>query len=503
MRRSVRIAAACLSLFAAGRASRSLANNAFLNQEFVVISLTEKKNDREAFLLDCATVESFGGIPLARRGALQFYRMGRSDAEESTNQLGRPLLGHPSFSSVQLRNRTVTPSISLESVESHKWILQFAIPPAPSDLEAVSDTGVRILEPLPPNGYLVWADDQQAVGRILELARDEARMIQTFVPLEISDNICSSLDPVLNAPVSSRASTEPVWVDVTLYETGEATEADAATLTQLGTNHRSGPLALPGLRTYRIQATHGANTIAEIALLPSLAIVERAQGFELLGESNAMIVLNRTEIDTGGPVDFERPTGATYLDDLSSVLGSDETGGFPCREWSENYPVVGVFDNGIDNGTTTTVSADFYVGGDSGNPSRIVDGFSVDPGPPEQLDDTSTTIAARTLLDEDYSHGHAAASVLGGYNNLANVSGASYEDSGFFNHGLGVNPYGRISNVFNYYRPLLGVEDGDNEVYWGRRVHWFWKRSWELVNTVPSAEESTRFVDRTLISSNS
>src|SRR5690606_23040937 len=93
------------------------------------------------------------------------------------------------------------------------------------------------------------------------------------------------------------------------------------------------------------------------------------------------------------------PTGAGYLAWLSSK-------GFSTNR--NDYPVVTVVDDGIDNGNAANpVVAEFRVGNNSGNPSRLT--FSVlPPG-------ASATDGAGAGGPD--GHGHINGSIVGGYNN--------------------------------------------------------------------------------------
>ncbi|MFP6640702.1 MAG: S8 family serine peptidase, partial [Myxococcota bacterium] len=103
-----------------------------------------------------------------------------------------------------------------------------------------------------------------------------------------------------------------------------------------------------------------------------------------------------------------------------------------------------VVDDGVDDGTVTPYTDEFYVSGDESLASRIV--FSVLPpgssGPSPSGPD---------------GHGHINASIVGGYNSL---TGSDFEDTSGFNYALGVSPYGRMANV-RIFVPGFDTGSGD------------------------------------------
>ena len=180
-------------------------------------------------------------------------------------------------------------------------------------------------------------------------------------------------------------------------------------------------------------------SLGEVATLDSVVNVEPWVAPELFGERQDQIMAGNLDAS------LQSPTGPGYLAWLSANGFSTTTA---------DYPVVVVVDDGVDDGTTSPITTEFYELNSTGNPSRL--SFSVIP--------PGSSASGPEGPD---GHGHINASIVGGYNA---DTGAAVEDAAGFNYGLGIAPYGPMANV-RIFAPGFDVGFGDTTMvddYYGR-----------------------------------
>jgi hypothetical protein len=256
-----------------------------------------------------------------------------------------------------------------------------------------------------------------------------------------------ALHPSLATTVHRDKSEGPELVDVIVqvYEAPE-TEASVRAVLEAAASVLSRPQSLLGYRVVGVRLDQAR--LSQIAALPGVVNVEPMPRFTLTDEVQGQIMAGNLTSDQS------RPAGPGYLAWLAGL-------GFSTQP--EDYPIVDVTDDGIDDGSVTPQHADFYQFGSKTYPDRLI----------YNVNWTSDPSAA------GYDgHGNINASIVAGYNNL---SGAAYADADGYHYGLGINPFGRVagSKVFS--------------TVWG----------WDLPNNDVQSLISTSYISGARISTNS
>ena len=226
-----------------------------------------------------------------------------------------------------------------------------------------------------------------------------------------------ALHPSLMVPSESEKSEAPALVDVIvqIYE-APGTQATVQAILEYAVEIIRTPHSYLGYRALAVRLEQ--LRLAQIAALPGVVNVEPLPQYTRSDEVQGQIIAGNLNGDQS------QPSGPGYLAWLTGL-------GFSIDP--EDYPIVDVTDDGIDDGTLQPVHADFYQFGDITYPDRLV----------YNHDWTSDPSAAGTK-----GHGNLNASIVAGYNNL---SGAMYKDGQGYHYGLGINPFGRVagSKVFS------------------------------------------------------
>ena len=347
---------------------------------------------------DARVIARYGGFSLVRASGADADRLRRSGADPKDDmhrvRLGRTELD-PATDRPPLETRGRSPdALGLA-------VVQFVGPIKDSWLERLRDTGVRIVTYMGSNGYLVSGTFEQ-LGEVSALtATDPA--FRALVELRPSDKLGAGI----------RAEGRQRFAIQTLSGTAGT---DARTeVSHAGRSQR----ATSSLGPYRTQyAVLDAAEARALATDPGVVSVQASPEPELMDEVQDQIL--------GGAVsgsDPLLPTGPGYLA-LHDAIGLGN-GPFPF--------VVDVTDSGFDKGSTAADSQpDFHQGGVLAQPSRVAysDNFTVDPD-------------ARDCG----GHGTINASIIAGFNT---GTGASVEDAGSYNYGLGVAPRSQVgaSKIF-------------------------------------------------------
>lgn len=305
-----------------------------------------------------------------------------------------PLVGEPSIPTGLRRLLTVgQPGLRL---------VQFPGPIQDAWYQAMLDAGLEVVTYIPEYAYLVWGDGA-AVSRLAD--RAPLRWAGLYHPYY-------ALHPALADPAKLPPEVDVI---VQVYARPDAEKTVGAILSQAWATFRQ---PYPVLVYTNIGIRVASEKLAWLASLPEVVNVEPYSPPRMLDEIQGQILAGN--LNGAGT----QPSGPGYLAWLQSL-------GFPTDP--NEYPIVDITDDGIDNGTTTPIHADFYVLGNTSNPDRLVYNYNWTTDP---------------LADGGGGHGNINASIAVGYNNR---TGFPYEDGDGYNYGLGINPFGRVagSKVFN------------------------------------------------------
>lgn len=301
-------------------------------------------------------------------------------------------------------------------------VVQFIGPIRRSWLDALVAIGVKPVQYVASDGYLVWADEA-AQARLAAL-RDSASWLQYAAPyygfLKVDPHLQQRLD-------ANPAADEEVNVTVQVYRHDgvEATRQFVQGLARVPTVQQA-PLGAgtPSYRWAPILAFENldlrvrVSDIAAIAARADVTFVGETPSFKLMDEKQNVILAG----------DFTpTPASVGYVQFLIDLGFSQDPGA---------YPIVDLTDSTIDEGGSgvtvlNTADVKLRVGGDAAQPSRVAYFHNCSSKPDAQVG----------AID---GHGSLNAGIVVGYDQR---SGAPYQDSNGFHLGLGVNPFGRIGST--------------------------------------------------------
>lgn len=368
-----------------------------------------------------AGVLNAGGVRIADRGGYEVY-----EVPEGRRTAVAALPGvtvRPDFDRIRLRRREIdtrAAAAASNSAGRRLQLIQLAAPPTDEDVAAIEATGSRIVHYLPQNTYLVWAPEGPATTSLRGLVQ-RGGMLQYVGDFEPSDALAPDLDGARDDAA--------VAVTVQLFDHGPGTKTDVAAIEGRATEILEPVRAVLGGRYLNLRIEVPGRELAKIATLDSVVNVEPYRKPILFGERQGQLQAGNT---SGAGAD---PSGPGYLAWLATKGFSTDPA---------DYAVVVVVDDGVDDGTTSPATAEFYEFGNPANPSRLT--FSVVP--------PGSSASGPEGPD---GHGHINASITAGYSDL---SGAAHEDAAGFNYGLGISPHGRMANV-RVFAPSFDAGSGD------------------------------------------
>ncbi|WP_148614135.1 Calx-beta domain-containing protein [Nocardioides rubriscoriae] len=283
-------------------------------------------------------------------------------------------------------------------------LVQFSGPVRPSWYAGLARLGT-VVTYVPDNSYLVWTTGSGAAA--LERQADTTAYTRYSGPF----------DPYyrLAPPLRGKQAPDAGPVDVTVQAVSGPDGDAALSAVSAGREVLSPAYDLGGLVTTSVRVPVGR--LDEIASMAPVVNVEPYVAPTLDDEVQDQLLAGNVQTVGGKTV----PTGPGYLAWLAEK-------GFPTDPAA--YPKVVVVDDGIDNGSTTPVHADFYeLGNGSDNNSRLLSNANC------------TTDATANAVG---GHGNLNAGIVGGYSDRV---GATFADAGGYQRGLGVSPYGRLGGV--------------------------------------------------------
>jgi len=300
---------------------------------------------------------------------------------------------------------TIPPSLTAAPpVGRALQLVQFVGPIKQEWLDQLTHAGIRPIQYIESNAYVVFADGagRQALDRFV--ARND------FLQYSGPYHPYYKLGPTLRDPVSQASAQDrlvPVSIQILDHEAKSETvariEAAAASIDSKWE---------PVLSYRNLEMTLPVSRIAGLAALPDVTWIGERLPITLNDEKQGQIVAGHLNGGRTGP---SAPGYKSFLDGK----------GFPNDP--SRYPIVGLSDDGVGNGSVTNGANDptFTKLGD-GTTSRIA------------FVGNCTTNALADGLD---GHGHINTSIVGGYDVR---SGSPYRDVDGYQLGMGMNPYGRM-----------------------------------------------------------
>ena len=300
-------------------------------------------------------------------------------------------------------------------------VIQFVGPVKQAWLDTLNSLGVKPVQYVASNGYIVWADSG-AQSRLATL-RAQSSWLQYSAPFYGFLKV----DPLLQARIARNAPDEEVDVVVQAYRHDgvDATHTFVESKGTVPTNQLaplgSGPTPYvwaPILAFENLRLRVRVADIPAIAERPDVTSVGEYVTPKMLDEKQGIIL-------TG---DFAPgPTSQSYLTFLLDHGFSADPG---------DYPIVDVTDSTIDEGGTgvtvlNTVDRLLHVQGQLAQPSRVAYFKNCTAAPDDHVG----------AID---GHGSLNASIIADFDNS---TGYPFEDTDGQHLGLGINPFGRVGST--------------------------------------------------------
>ena len=288
------------------------------------------------------------------------------------------------------------------------WLVQFVGPVKDDWIAGIRDIGLQPVVYMPNNAYVVF-------GGGSSLARlDQIAATSPVIQWAGEYHPAYRLAPQVTAAARTLPADRMVDVTVQLLN-GKSTDQSLVRLRRIGGMVLEGA-PLRGARPHRHLVAAPGRAARGRSQLGGVFDVEPWQAPEQHDEVQGQILAGNIQVSGGNVV----PSGTGYLGWLAAK-------GFPTTPGS--YPVVGVTDDGLDNGTVDTLHPDFHELGEGANPTRVT-----------RVGNCTTDTSGNGVA----GHGNLNAGIVGSYNNLA---GSPHQDAGGYRIGLGISPYGRISST--------------------------------------------------------
>ena len=369
----------------------------------VIIYPTAKESIAQLHQLGITNVRKYGAYWLVQATAEQLPLLKQ---QYGTRAVDADYQNKLEFRSMTVDTTETTPLTSSKTRQAARSgdalrVVQFVGPIEPEWLSQIRATGdVTIVSYIPNNAYAVYMDQtaEEHIGTLLAPA-GPVQWIGDYDPYY-------KMDPML-----PRAGVPALEVQVGIVD-GPDTESAIQAIRGLSIQQVGRPHEVAGQVVVHMQASPSALT--SIAQLSSVLWIEPNAPLEKRDEGQDLIMADRISGPGNGPV----PGFDDYLDFLTNTVGFSSD---PAQ-----YPIVDVADT---LGDVTTVFNDFFELGQPTNPTRLVGFASLCP-------------PSSTLCDED--HSPFVMSVVAAYNDAHADVNLSLNG---FRKGIGVSPFGRISNL--------------------------------------------------------
>jgi hypothetical protein len=363
-------------------------------------------------------IQEDGGRLLADYGSFQFYEVDRvrpellqSDAAEVCDNCDRLLLNAASIdTSTTVAKAARRPAATFSGKRLH--LIQFVGPVQTAWREALRKTGVRIINYVAENGYLVYGDAPSFAN--LQSLSGSLAPVQWDGDYQDDYKIhpdARFLDEKGN-PRQFRTDTFAIQ----LAEDADANPVTLALIDRLKLEPVRRRYSL--LQCVNVFVRLHPQDLATIAAQPDVISIQPYTQPKKQDERQDQIM--------AGNLSGNTPTGPGYLSWLASV-------GFTQSQFTASAFVVDISDSGIDDGTTAPGHFALYMLGNTNNASRVVynrlEGTPNDPG--------------STIQGCD-GHGTINTHIVCGYDDQPAVF--PHTDSSGYHYGLGVCPFVKVGS---------------------------------------------------------
>jgi hypothetical protein len=397
------VGAIVFSIGLALRAGAAVSPNA---NNKVIIYPTAQDSIDQLHKLGIANVRNYGAYWLAQATAEQVPVLKQRYGARAVDA---NYLNKIEFRSMTVDTTTAVPLVVNNARQTARSgnvlrLVHFVGPIQPEWLDQIRAVGnVTIASYIPNNAYVVSVDQaaEEHLGTLLAPA-GPIQWIGEYDPYY-------KMDPRLASAPSA------IEVQIGIVKGPEAESTLQAlrgyALEQVGQPH---PVSNQVVVRMKVNPTE----LTSIAQLSNVLWIELSAPIEKRDEVQDLIMAERISGTGNGPV----PGFDDYLDFLTNVVGFSTN--------PADYPVLDVADV---EGTSAIFFNDFYEFGLPTNPTRLA-GFG------------SLCIPTDVLCDDE--HAPFVMSVAGGYNDTREVVNL---DANGFRNGLGVSPFGRLSNLIIFH----------------------------------------------------
>ncbi len=383
------------------------------------LRVTDPKIAVELKHLGARLVADYGSFQVFDADDVVMRAMGKNDAMSFSDEDNLILLNSGPLDTtkaeLQSRRGKIT---NPDSGEPSLHLIQFAGPIRPDWYEGLESTGVKIVNYIPNNAYLVYGDQQQ-LSKLSAWASRAA-----YVQWEGEYTREHKIDPTISAGLRGGS-----------LRSVEDSEFFAIQLVADENGNQTTKLTIDGLKTEPIRSQFNVlnyvNIIVklpvlvadrQLAMRPDVVSISRYVVPEKFDERQSVIM-------TGNLTD-NAPTPGNYLTYLANQ-------GFTQGQFDSSGFGVNVVDSGIDNATISPNHFALYSGGVTSNASRVI--FNRLVGTPNG--------ANSTLLGCD-GHGNLNAHIIGGFIPTGSPFDAfPHADANGFRYGLGVAPFVRLGST--------------------------------------------------------
>ena len=382
------------------------------------LRVTDSHAAAELKRMGAKLIADYGSFQVFNADEMIVRAMKKSDAiqfsdEDNLIRLNSAVLDTTKTELQQERSKRVGFSGEEESLH----LVQFAGPIQPAWYDDLEATGVKIVNYIPNNAYLVFGDQQQ-LARLSAWAADSA-----YVQWDGEYKSDYKVDPAVYAGFRGnlKAGDDSALFAVQLVEDGAGNQATRFTIDGLKTEPIRNQYSI--LKFVNIIVKLPALLVGrQLATRPDVVSISRYEVPEKFDE--------RQDVILTGNLTGNLPTPGNYLTYLSNQ-------GFAQTQFDTSGFAVNVVDSGIDNATTTPNHFALYTGGVTSNASRVM--FNRLEGTPNGVNST---------LQGCDGHGNLNAHIVGGYVPTGSPFDAfPHADGSGFRYGLGVAPFVRLGST--------------------------------------------------------
>ncbi len=299
------------------------------------------------------------------------------------------------------------PDLSAAQEGKALHIVQFSGPIRDKWLAAVEAAGGELVHYIGNDSYLIWINSAE---------RQETEQLEASNEYLLASFPYTADFKLDNSLAEAQASKDPAYqVTVTiqiLHHTGSQRTKDILDqiiIDRLGSWHQV-------LNYENLNAVVPLSTLNMIANLPDVVWIATYETPQVSDEVQAQILAGNLNANQ------TEPAGPGYLDWLMARGFSTDP---------RKYPIIDITDDGIGTGIAAAAAGDntFRIAGDQQQESRLV-----------YLKNCTSAADAQGAS----GHGHINASIAAGYDNR---SGFPFQDEEGYQHGMGINPFGRLAGT--------------------------------------------------------